>query len=201
MSNILWLGHLDTFAVVARLHALSPHTWKGVPERGEVQNPFIGLGASLLLRCHDVDDKNWLHDLPVRDLEPLAGGGAKPYQHPWKSMQKLLTEARKIIMDHPIGRQYLTGDLGRAMIATLKPGSTIFWHEDDGPYHRRHTRFHIPLLTNPGCLMYSGPQMVHMPAGSLFYFNNRIRHSAANWGDLPRLHLIFEMDRVEAAKD
>lgn len=199
MSNILFLGHLDTFAVVARLHALAPHTWPGVPERGETQDPKIGLGRSLLLRAHHpVTKENWLEDLPIVEHPGLAGHGDKPFDKPWHSMKKLLNAARKVIMAHPIGQAHLTGEFGRAMVSTLEPGSTIFWHDDNGPYHERHARFHIPLVTNLGVRMYSGAEMVHMPAGSLFFFNNRQRHSAANWGEHLRIHLIFEMEKVDA---
>ena len=187
LNNFLPLGHFDTFDVVAKLHKLSPHTWKGVPERGEVNNDLIGRGASLLLRAHDgITSENWLENLSVDDLPALAE---------WESMQRLLDRAAGAIMAHPLGGQFLSGEMGRAMVSRLDPGSTIFWHLDDGPYHSRTMRFHLPLVTNPGCLMYSGPETLHLPAGSLWWFNNHVRHSAANWGQHMRLHLIFEMCR------
>lgn len=199
MINFRFVKHLDTFGVTARLHALAPHLWAGVPERGEVNRPEIGMGASILLRGHrDITHENWLHDLPLHDLEPLVGAGEKPYDKPWRTMQRLLRQARDAIMAESIAKQYLSGEMGRAMLSRLDPGSTIFWHDDDGPYHSRHIRFHLPIVTNPGCFLYSGPEQLHLPAGMLTYFNNRVRHSAANWGDLLRVHLIFEMRRLDA---
>jgi hypothetical protein len=187
LNNFLPLGHLDTFDVVAKLHKLAPHTWEGVPERGEVNSDMIGRGASLLLRGHDpITHENWLHDLPVSDLPALAE---------WLSMRRLLDQASSAIMGHQLGAHFLSGEMARTMVSRLDPGSTIFWHLDDGPYHGRTMRFHLPLVTNPGCLMYSGPETLHLPAGSLFWFNNHVRHSAANWGPFMRLHLIFEMYR------
>lgn len=193
MQNFRWLGHLDYFHVLPQLYKTQPATWKPVAARGELNEPMYGLGASLLLRGHkDITKENWLDDLPVVELHALE---------PWKSMKRLLLRAKNIIMAEKIARDYLSGEMGRAMISRLDPGSTIFWHDDNGAYHDKHVRFHIPLVTNPGCIMYSGPESLHMEVGSLWYFNNQVRHSAANWGGTYRLHLIFEMRRLEAPSD
>ena len=198
--NCRFITHLDIFPVMPRLYQLQPLTWKPVEARGETNDPMIGLGASLVLRGHHpITKENWLDDLPVKETASLAGGGGKPHDKPWESMRRLLLQAKKAIMAEQLARQYLSGEMGRAMISRLDPGSSIFWHQDDGAYHEKHVRFHVPLVTNPGCLMYSGPEMVHMPAGALFFFNNRVRHSAANWGRQHRLHLILEMRRAEDA--
>lgn len=189
MNNFRFVTQLDVFAVNAQLFKLKPADWKPVEARGETNNPMIGLGASMLLRAHaPVTKENWLHDLPVHDTRELE---------PWKSMQKLLAQARKAIMAESVGRQYLSGEMARAMVSRLDKGSSIFWHVDDGDYHERTVRFHLPLVTNPACIMYSGPESLHMEAGSLWFFNNKFRHSAGNWGPFMRLHLIFEMYRID----
>lgn len=192
MKNFLAIAHLDTLAVVAHLFRLNPATWLPVEARGETNNPMIGLGASLLLRGHDdITRQNWLDDLPVEDLAPLAE---------WDSMQRLLDAARQAIMAQPLGQQLLTGAMARAMVSRLDPGSSIFWHVDDGAYHSRTARFHVALYTNPGCLMYSQGETQHFVQGVLYWFNNHVRHCAANWGETPRLHLIFEMYRKEVGR-
>jgi Aspartyl/Asparaginyl beta-hydroxylase len=202
LNNFRAITHLDTLPVMPWLVKFQPSAWKPVEARGEYNNPMIGMGASLLLRGHDkITKENWLDDLPVKDQHVLAGGGAKPFDKPWESMKRLLAQARKAIMAEELARRFLSGTMGRAMISRLDAGSSIFWHTDDGPYHERHIRFHLPLVTNPGCLMYSQSESLHMPAGSLWFFNNRVRHSAANWGTLPRLHLILEMRKSEAIDD
>jgi Aspartyl/Asparaginyl beta-hydroxylase len=189
MNNFRAVVHLDTFAVMPRLHKLQPANWKGVTERGEYNVPEIGMGASIILRGHDpITKENWLDDLPIKETQTLTE---------WATMKSLLAKARKAIMNEPIAKQYLSGEMGRAMVSRLDPGSTIFWHVDDGPYHEKNIRFHLPLVTNPGCLLYSGPESMHVPVGLLTYFNNRVRHSAANWGQFHRLHLIFEMRRLD----
>jgi len=185
VRNFLAIAHLDTFDVVAALHRRHPKHWRPVAARGEVGHPEIGLGASLLLRGHEgITKENWLHDLPVVDLPDLKT---------WPSMQLLLNQARDAVMANDIGKTLLSGEMARAMVSRLDPGSTIFWHVDDGPYHKRTGRFHAALVTNPGCFLYSQEEMQHLPQGVLAYFNNHVRHCAANWGQYPRCHLIFEM--------
>lgn len=189
LNNFRAVAHLDVFAVMPRLHKLQPANWKGVRERGEVNHPSIGMGASILLRGHDdITEANWLDDLPVKDTKLLTE---------WPTMKSLLAKAKKAIMAEPIAKAYLSGEMGRAMVSRLDPGSTIFWHVDDGPYHSKHIRFHLALVTNPGCILYSAAESMHVPVGMLTYFNNSPRHSAANWGAFHRLHLIFEMRRLD----
>jgi hypothetical protein len=185
--NFRFISHLETMAVMPILVKMMPDKWQPVEARGESNDPMIGLGASLALRGHDdITRENWLEDLPVHDTADLQ---------PWRSMQRLLHRAKAAIMAEPIAQQYLSGEMARAMISRLDPGSTIFWHVDSGPYHQRTIRFHLPLVTNPGCLMYSGPQVQHMAVGSLWFFDNHVPHSAANWGQHQCLHLVFEMYR------
>jgi hypothetical protein len=190
MQNFRFVTQLDTFPLMGTLQKLKPREWKPVAARGELNLPMYGMGASLLLRGHrNITKENWLDDLPVEELPDLEK---------WETMKRLLKRAQTAIMAEPVAQQVLTGDMGRAMISRLDPGSTIFWHDDNGAYHDSHARFHVPLVTNPLCLMYSGPEVLHMEVGSLWYFNNRARHSAANWGQHMRLHLILEMRKRQA---
>src|SRR5258707_6551515 len=99
------------------------------------------MGASILLRAHaKITKDNWLDDMPISDQHTLNG---------WNSMKRLLANCSKRIMVEEASQKLLTGEMGRAMLSRLDPGSTLFWHLDDGEYHRSHARFHLPLLTNP----------------------------------------------------
>lgn len=187
MGHFRFLTHLDTFAVIARLHKMKPATWEGEPARGE---PNICTSRSLLLRHHDKPtQENWLEDLPLSDNSILQE---------WKSMQQLLARARKTIFADPAARNVLdpSSPPGRVMLSALRPPAAIMWHTDDGPYHKRHIRFHIPLLTNPLCMLQVQNEAVHMEVGSLWWFNNRFQHTATNFGHHLRVHLIFEMPVV-----
>ena len=59
--------------------------------------------------------------------------------------------------------------LGRVRILLKEPRSTLSWHRDPEP------RLHIPIITNPGCMMVIENTAKHLPAnGSVFITNNVI---------------------------
>tara|TARA_E500000178_G_C16860313_1_gene679400 strand:- start:337 stop:978 length:642 start_codon:yes stop_codon:yes gene_type:complete len=75
--------------------------------------------------------------------------------------------------------------LGRVRILLKEPRSTLSWHRDPEP------RLHIPIITNPGCLMVIDNIAKHMPAdGSVWITNNMKYHNAFNGGEENRIHLV-----------
>ena len=75
--------------------------------------------------------------------------------------------------------------LGRVRILLKEPRSTLSWHRDPEP------RLHIPIFTNPGCLMVIDNVAKHMPAdGSVWITNNTKYHNAFNGGEENRVHLV-----------
>jgi hypothetical protein len=75
--------------------------------------------------------------------------------------------------------------LGRIRILLKEPRSTLSWHRDPEP------RLHIPIITNPGCLMVIDSVAKHMPAdGSVWVTNNTKYHNAFNGGEENRVHLV-----------
>ena len=75
--------------------------------------------------------------------------------------------------------------LGRIRILLKEPRSTLSWHRDPEP------RLHIPIITNPGCLMVIENVAKHMPAdGSVWITNNTKYHNAFNGGEENRVHLV-----------
>ena len=75
--------------------------------------------------------------------------------------------------------------LGRVRIFLKEPRSTLSWHRDPEP------RLHIPIITNPGCLMVIDNVAKHMPAdGSVWITNNTKYHNAFNGGEENRVHLV-----------
>lgn len=188
MNNFRYITHLDTFAVVSQLFRLKPADWKGLEYRCEIGDERLPTRSLALRGRSDYTMETWLEDLPLSDAPELEK---------WPSMQRLVRAARRAIQADQCGAWVdWAAPIGRAMITGLDPGGAILWHRDDGPYNSRHMRFHVPLVTNPLALMYSGPESLHMPVGSLWLFNNQIKHSAANWGDGVRYHLIFELRRA-----
>ena len=75
--------------------------------------------------------------------------------------------------------------LGRVRLLLKEPRSVLSWHRDPEP------RLHIPIITNPGCLMVIDNVAKHMPAdGSVWITNNTKYHNAFNGGEENRIHLV-----------
>ena len=75
--------------------------------------------------------------------------------------------------------------LGRVRLLLKEPRSTLSWHRDPEP------RLHIPIYTNPGCIMVIDKVAHHMPAdGSVWVTNNIKYHNAFNGGEENRVHLV-----------
>jgi len=76
-------------------------------------------------------------------------------------------------------------NLGRVRILLKEPRSTLSWHRDPEP------RLHIPIITNPGCIMVIENVAKHLPAdGSVYITNNLKYHNAFNGGEENRVHLV-----------
>lgn len=58
-------------------------------------------------------------------------------------------------------------------------------------------RFHLPIVTNPACQMFSGPYTAHLPVGQLTFVATDILHSEINLGDTPRWHLVIDVKKPE----
>ena len=75
--------------------------------------------------------------------------------------------------------------LGRVRILLKEPRSTLSWHRDPEP------RLHIPITTNPGCIMVIEEVAKHLPAdGSVWVTNNMKYHNFFNGGEEDRVHLV-----------
>ena len=75
--------------------------------------------------------------------------------------------------------------LGRVRILLKQPRSTLSWHRDPEP------RLHIPIITNPGCMMVIENVAKHLPADGSAYITNNIKyHNAFNGGEESRVHLV-----------
>jgi hypothetical protein len=83
--------------------------------------------------------------------------------------------------------------LGRCLITRLAPGRSIAPHEDGGSHAAYYERFHIALQSTPGTLFRCGGETVHMPPGSVWWFNNSVEHEVVNNGSDDRIHLIVDI--------
>ena len=75
--------------------------------------------------------------------------------------------------------------IGRVRILLKEPRSTLSWHRDPEP------RLHIPIITNPGCIMVIDNVAKHMPAdGHAWITNNTKYHNFFNGGEEDRIHIV-----------
>lgn len=76
-------------------------------------------------------------------------------------------------------------------IGRSPPDSRIRFHIDNTTHWDEHHRVHIPLVTSPQARLCVMGRYVHMPAGSVWLFNNSRPHGAINDGP-ERLHLVMD---------
>ncbi len=75
--------------------------------------------------------------------------------------------------------------LGRVRLLLKEPRSTLSCHRDPEP------RLHIPIVTNPGCLVVIDNIAKYMQAdGSVWITNNTKYHNAFNGGEENKIHLV-----------
>ena len=75
--------------------------------------------------------------------------------------------------------------IGRIRLLVKQPRSSLSWHWDPEP------RLHIPIITNPGCMMVIENIAKHLPAdGSVTITNNTKYHNFFNGGEQDRIHLV-----------
>ncbi|MDE0388824.1 MAG: aspartyl/asparaginyl beta-hydroxylase domain-containing protein [Rhodospirillales bacterium] len=84
-------------------------------------------------------------------------------------------------------------DLGRATLVALLSRSRVYPHIDTGAYYRIRDRLHLVLKSPGGSPLAAADETVVMRERELWVFNNKVRHSAENLSEEPRVHLIFDL--------
>ena len=117
----------------------------------------------------DGSGKEVSRDVPID--ESMYTEFVKDFQHTYfKEVYKILSSKFK---------------LGRVRILLKEPRSTLSWHRDPEP------RLHVPIITNPGCIMVIENIAKHLPADGSVYITNNIKyHNAFNGGEENRVHLV-----------
>lgn len=103
----------------------------------------------------------------------------------------LLPEARPLVMDL---MAYVKGErLGRVMINKVSPGGRIFPHADTPEHANYYSRFHVVLESYPGSNFRCDDEQVHMSAGEIWWFNNKLEHEVVNNSAGDRIHMIIDI--------
>lgn len=84
-------------------------------------------------------------------------------------------------------------------VNVLGPEAGLSPHEEPVLFHARgggvgvRARFHLPLVTNPAAELALDGVVYHLEEAEIYFVNNGCIHSAANRGDRPRVHLVWDM--------
>lgn len=167
MPNILLLGHVDTWALAGSLRSKIGLFKEGTPRVVAVRAPRRGTEAA------DEDFVSYKETM-------------------WPELRNMIALLRRKA-EAAVGEI----ELGLVSLEQLDPGAIVPWHTESGAYAERFTRAHLALRTNPGALVYCGPEAIHMAPGFLNAINMLAPTSQVNFGEHPRIHLIVDFRRKE----
>lgn len=89
-------------------------------------------------------------------------------------------------------------EVGNVMAVSLQPGGLVRAHTDHGPYADRFERLHIVVqAVHRRDVLRVGSTYYYPDIGDIFLFNHRVEHSAMNWSDEPRIHIIVDFTLKE----
>lgn len=79
----------------------------------------------------------------------------------------------------------------RCAFLSLPVGQEVGFHIDEGTYYLTKDRYHLSIM---GKYKYSvGSETITVEPGTLFWFNNKMLHSAVNVGDTERITFVFDV--------
>lgn len=121
-------------------------------------------------------------------------------QQTYSKDQEKLIDAAMPIVDHV---STFLPDLKkvRGEIVNLYPGKELKLHKDIYWFHKHSRRIHVPLTTNSRCFQIFENRFYNLLVGTIYEINNRIMHSACNYGTANRIHLILDFMSIEKAKE
>src|SRR3974377_2593509 len=83
--------------------------------------------------------------------------------------------------------------LGRVMINKVRCGGRIYAHADTAEHAEYWERYHLVLKTAPGCNFRAGAETIHMPVGSVWWFEDALEHEVVNNSVDERIHMIVDI--------
>jgi aspartyl/asparaginyl beta-hydroxylase (cupin superfamily) len=88
----------------------------------------------------------------------------------------------------------IDGSLGRVALVSLQPRGRVYPHVDHGAYYAARDRYHLVIDSRDGSPLVTEDETAVLAEGELWVFDNKKRHEARNDSDLPRVHLIFDVE-------
>jgi hypothetical protein len=185
MSHILAIGTADVMPLMMEI-TRQPQLWKADTYlRDYPQGPF-GDTETIFLR------------FPPASVTELERGERDQHECVWMDGAVHLPAARPLIfqlMTRVAGER-----LGRVMINKIRPGGRIVPHADTPVHAEYWDRHHIVLQSDKGATFRVGDETVHMPTGTVWWFQNKLEHEARNGSAIDRIHMVIDIRtyRIEA---
>lgn len=180
MNNFTPIGTFDPRPMLAEISQVNLWNWMSLrklfPESGHYDVDDI------IMRFHPVDR--------LITEEQVFNSNETVSYFPWHILQycRALVEQFK-----PEGYE-----IGRAMVAKLRPLGAISPHVDEGDYATNHIRYHFVLYSNPNCIFIAGNEAVNMQTGEVWTFNNKATHQVINLDkNEARIHLIADYRKAQ----
>lgn len=147
-----------------------------------------------------LEETDWTRQEFERHEVTLLGGKLlvlpflifKPEQIKYTEEQQRVYDTIKPIVEE-VMKQFPGYVKVRGELATLLPNVKIKLHYDDRWFHEHCRRIHVPIITNDKCQQIFEDRIYHLDYSKIYEINNRGLHSAANYGDAPRVHLIIDI--------
>lgn len=186
MNNFQMLGTFDPAPLLNQI-LRQPELWKADTYlRDYPQGPF-GDTETIFLR------------FPPASVSELERGEKDQHECVWMDGWLKLPAVRPILrnlMNAVEGER-----IGRVMINKLRPGGRVYPHADTPVHAQYWDRYHAVIQSGPGCNFRCGDEVVNMPRGTVWWFQNQHEHEVTNNSDDDRLHLIMDIrtERLEFA--
>lgn len=171
---------IDVQPLLAAIEA-NPKLWEEITARQKTPgSPHHDTQAIILRWCESQTIQSVFTDIPAVDYPAYAK----------------LPEARPLM--NKVFELAEGFELGRVIIADLKPGGKIDKHLDEGAYADYYDRFHLVLTSDPGNRFFveyapGCQEWVEMKPGELWWFNHKQPHFVENESSSGRIHLIVDM--------
>ncbi len=178
MRNFLPIGTADVTPLMAEI-VRQPELWKADTYlRDYPQGPF-GDTETIFLR------------FPPASVTELEQGQKDQHECVWMDGAIHLPSARQLIFQL---MNRINGErLGRCMINKLRPGGRIYPHADTPVHAEYWDRHHIVLQSAPGATFRCADETVHMPVGTVWWFQNALEHEVVNNSEVDRIHLVVDI--------
>lgn len=174
MKNFLKLGHGINVTSLALQIASNPQLWN-----------------------QDRIGKLWKEKFPDLEIDEIMARYTRTLSRDdlqclWETPADIVTELKVLAVQ--VCAAHKADQVGRVMLTRLPPRRSIPRHSDtEGEYCQYYTRFHIPIVSEPGVRFFCGDESAEMVPGELWWANIKLPHSIINDSSSDRIHLTIDL--------